>query len=69
MVRPIYLQTDKTPRTVPLVLLDPDLKGYVDPADSKMEKFRKTFPIPQISQLGGSRTWTKDRRTKERRKG
>ena len=62
MVRPIYLQTDKTPRTVPLVLLDPDLKGYVDPADSKMEKFRKTFPIPQISQLrrNGVRTWTTD---------
>ena len=36
-VRPIYIQTEKTPRTVLLVLLKPDLQRCVDPADSKME--------------------------------
>ena len=29
-VRPIYLQTYKTPWTVPLVLLNPSLQGCVD---------------------------------------
>ena len=45
-VRPVYLQTDKTTQTVLLILLQPDLKGCVDPADSKMEEFRKTLTIP-----------------------
>ena len=45
-VRPIYLRLDKTPRSVPLVLLKPALHGC---ADSKMEEFQNTFPIPQIA--------------------
>ena len=66
---PIYLQTYKTPRTVPLVLLKPYLKGCVDTADSKMEEFCNTSPITQISQLRGSRTHRKGRQTTERCKG
>ena len=68
-VRPIYLQTDKIPRIVPLVLLKPALKGCVDTEDSNMEEFRKTSPIPQIAQLRRSRTRTKCRYTTERHKG
>ena len=45
-VRRIYLHTDKTPRSVPLILLKPEIQGYVDPVDSKMEEFRETFTIP-----------------------
>ena len=37
LVCPIYLHTDKTTRSVPLVLLNPPLKGYFDPVYSKME--------------------------------
>ena len=47
-VRSTYLHTDKTPRSVPLVLLKQALQGCVDPSDSKMEEFRNTFPIPRI---------------------
>ena len=42
----IYLQTNKMSRSVLLVLLKPDLQGCVDLADSKMNEFRKKFPIP-----------------------
>ena len=45
-VRPIYLQTYKTPRTVPLVLLKPALQGCVDTENPKMEEFRRAFFIP-----------------------
>ena len=45
-VRTIHMQTDKTPRKVPLVILKPDLKGCVDPKDSNIEKFRNILPIP-----------------------
>ena len=68
-VHHIYLQTDKTPRTVALVLLKPDLQGCFDPADSKMEELWKTFPITRISQLRGTRKRENDRQTTERRKG
>ena len=36
MVRPIYLQTYKTPIKDRLVLLKLALQGYVDPVDSNM---------------------------------
>ena len=38
-VRAIYLQTYKTPRSFPLVLLDPALKRCVDPVDHNIEEF------------------------------
>ena len=46
------------PRSVPIVLLNTSLQGCVDPADSKMEKIRKTTPIPRISQTRGNRSRT-----------
>ena len=44
----IYLQTYKIPRTVPLILLKPSLKGCVDTEDPNMEEFCKTLPINLI---------------------
>ena len=44
----IYLQTDKTPQLVPLILIKPDLQGCVDTEDSNMEESCKTFLIPRI---------------------
>ena len=38
----------------------------VDTKDSNTEELSKTFPIPQISQLRGARTRTKDRHTIEK---
>ena len=45
----IYLNTDKTPRSVPLVLIEPALQECVYPKDSNKEGLRKTFSITQIS--------------------
>ena len=59
-VCPFYLHTDKTPRSVLLVFLQPDLQGYVDSVYSKMEEFCKALLIPQIACLRGSRTRTTD---------
>ena len=49
LVFPIYLHIDKTPQSVPPVLLKLALQLCVDTADSKMEESRKTFPISQIA--------------------
>ena len=68
-VCPIYLFVDKSPRTVPLILIKPDLQNFVDPVDSKVEELRKTFPTPQIELLRVPRKRTKDKRITERRKG
>ena len=64
-VRPIYLQTNKIKRSVPLVLLKPALQGYFDPVDSNMEEFYKTFNIIRILQLRRNlaRTWNTHIRT------
>ena len=67
-VRPIYPKTNKTPRSVPPVLVNLDLQGFVDPSDSKMEELCKMFPIPHIEQLrrNVARKQTTDKQNTER---
>ena len=48
LVRPIYPQIYKTPHSAPIVLLQTELQGCVDPEDPYMEKNRKKFPITLI---------------------
>ena len=66
MVRPIYLHLDTNSGTILIVLLNPALQECVDIAESNMEEFCKTYPIPQISRLRVARTQTKGRRNIER---
>ena len=40
----------------------------VDTAGYNMEEYRRTIPIPQITWLGGDKTWTTERRNIERRR-